>query len=654
MNRAYSVLEIKAVDEQKRTFTGIASTPSTDRMGDVVEPKGAQFKLPIPLLWQHNSADPIGWVTSAKVTDKGIEVEGEVASVDEDGTLKDRLTQAWQMMKAKLVRGLSIGFASIESARIDGTYGIRFMKWEWLELSAVTIPANQDASITAIKSIDDALLAASGHQQRAVTDNTPPGVSGKPNARKGFSLIPKGNQDMKTITEQIAALVAARAEKSARMQAIMQKSMDEGRSTDAAEAEEFDTLEGEIKTADQDLARLRTLEKLAAEKAVAVKGASQEEGTASRGGATILVRKSDADEKFKGQNYVRMVIAKAMARLEDTTPASIAMARWAKSNPTLVAIIKANEVPGGGSGSGEWGHELVTANNQYTGDFIEYLYSQTVFDKLPLRSVPANVLIKGQDGAATGYWVGESKPIPATTVDFMDVTLTPLKVAALAVISNELIRDSSPDAEMLVRDALVNASAQRVDTTFLSTAAAVSGVSPAGILNGVTAIHSAGPDGDGLRADIKALYAAFITAKNATGLELVTNPALAKSIQLMTNTLGLTEFPGINATGGTLLGDTVVTGDNVNPNWMMLLKPSDIYRIGDLGVQVSVSREAMIEQSSAPTGATDTPVAASQMMTSMFQSESTAIKVVRPISFGKRRASAVQYIDDADYGAVGS
>ena len=35
---------------------------------------------------------------------------------------------------------------ALESARIDDTYSYRFMKWMWLELSAVTVPANSEAS----------------------------------------------------------------------------------------------------------------------------------------------------------------------------------------------------------------------------------------------------------------------------------------------------------------------------------------------------------------------------------------------------------------------------------------------------------------------------------------------------------------------------
>ena len=184
--RAYSTIDIKAMSEAngKRTFSGIASTPSTDRMGDIVEPKGMEIKLPTPLLWQHNAREPIGWVTAARVSASGIEVDCEVATVDEDGPLRERLLDAWQMLKAKLVRGLSIGFNAVESARIEGTYGYRYLKTTLLELSAVTIPANADCSITAIKSADEAIRRAAFGAHgggRIVRLDTVPAVSGLSN-----------------------------------------------------------------------------------------------------------------------------------------------------------------------------------------------------------------------------------------------------------------------------------------------------------------------------------------------------------------------------------------------------------------------------------------------------------------------------------------
>lgn len=195
MNRAYSTLEIKAMDDGKRTFSGIATTPSTDRMGDIVEPKGMSFKLPTPLLWQHDSRQPIGWVTSAKVSDAGIEVQCEIARIDAEGPLKARIDEAWQMLKAKLVRGLSIGFNATEHSRMEGG-GYRYLKSELLELSAVTIPANADCSITAIKSADQAILRTASGARSVVRLDKPvnsgtqvPGVSGQVNRRKGVIYL---------------------------------------------------------------------------------------------------------------------------------------------------------------------------------------------------------------------------------------------------------------------------------------------------------------------------------------------------------------------------------------------------------------------------------------------------------------------------------
>ena len=451
---------------------------------------------------------------------------------------------------------------------------------------------------------------------------------------------------MPTIAEQIAAFEQKRASLVAANETIMNKAADDGSTLDAEQEQVFDGNQADIDAIDKHLVRLRAMEKTAVSKAAVVTGKTAAEGTASRSGPQIIIR-GDAEEKFEGQNYTRLVIAKLLARLDGESAVGIAQQRWGKSSPQFVQVVRA-AVAGGGTETGEWGAELVHLD-RYTGDFIDFLYARTVFDKLPFREVPANVNIAGQDGAASAYWVGQSKSIPVTKADFMDVNLTRLKVAAIAVVSKELLRDSSPSAELLVRDSLVNASAQRVDQTFFSNAAAVANVSPAGILNGLTAGTSAGPDVEGVIADVKSLYAPFITANNAEGLEFVTNQSLAKSLGLMQNVMGNWAFPGLGANGGTLLGDPLAAGGNVAAGDLILLKPSDIYKIGDRGVEVSLSTEAAIQMDSAPDGASDTPTPNANVV-SMFQTESVAVKVVRPLNYAKRRASAVAYIGDADYG----
>ena len=175
--RAYSLFTVKEADEETRIISGIATTPTPDRMGDIVEPKGAVFKLPLPLLWQHDSRKPVGQVIDAKVSEDGIAVRAQLARIEDPGALKDRIDEAWQSMKAGLVRGFSIGFQAIESARIEGTWSEHFLKWSWLELSLVTIPANAEATILAVKSADQIQRAAPGAQGRrpvcSVSQSTP-------------------------------------------------------------------------------------------------------------------------------------------------------------------------------------------------------------------------------------------------------------------------------------------------------------------------------------------------------------------------------------------------------------------------------------------------------------------------------------------------
>jgi HK97 family phage prohead protease len=157
VNRAYSILTIKRASDDAREITGTASTPTTDTAGDVVEPFGAEFKLPIPLLWQHDSSAPIGHVTHANVTAAGIDFRAKIAKVDKPGKLKDRLDEVWDSITAQLVRGLSIGFQPLDWKGMSNG-GMRFMKWAWRELSVVTLPCNTECTIATIKAADQLAL----------------------------------------------------------------------------------------------------------------------------------------------------------------------------------------------------------------------------------------------------------------------------------------------------------------------------------------------------------------------------------------------------------------------------------------------------------------------------------------------------------------
>lgn len=179
LGRAYSFIEIKSIDEEERVIEGVATTPKADRVGDTVNPLGAKFKLPLPLLWQHNHQEPVGHVETAAPSAKGIPFRARLVKSDEPGTLKDRLDEAWQSLKLKLVQAVSIGFAPLKyNFLAEG--GIEYDEWEWLELSCVTIPANADCTITTVKTIDQALRVAAGVPDLLIpTKPAPAAATGK-------------------------------------------------------------------------------------------------------------------------------------------------------------------------------------------------------------------------------------------------------------------------------------------------------------------------------------------------------------------------------------------------------------------------------------------------------------------------------------------
>ncbi|AKR55713.1 phage capsid protein [Devosia sp. H5989] len=654
MNRAFSLLTVKAVEDDRRIIRGVATTPETDRVGDIVEPLGVSFKNPMPFLWQHQHDAPIGTVKFDKPTKDGITFEAELPTIDEPGALRDRIEEAWQSIKAGLVRAVSIGFRAIEYAWMDDG-GIRFIKTEVFELSAVTIPANAQALITGTsKSLDEAALsvlksfdtnapAASGRPERSDA-KAPAGASAK--SFKPVDLRPKEGTTMKTLAEQIAALEAKRQANTARMTEIMQKSADEGRSTDEAEQEEFDGLSAEVEALDGDIKRLRALEKtqVAAAKPVpAIK--TVEEGANLRTG--IPLKQPAPAQGIRFARYARCL---GLARKSGRDLMSVAESEYGQRDPDLVGIIKAAVVAVNSATDA-----ALIGNEGGFADFVEYLRPLTIvgrFGNAPvpaLRRVPFRVPLIKQTGGSTGYWVGEGKAKPLTKPTWDRTELAPLKAANIAVATMEALRDSSPSAEMLLRDDLASAIAAAVDTAFVDPSnSGTSGVKPASITNGVTPIASSGNDAAAIRDDVRQAMGVFVAANNALSSGVwIMSAMTALSLSMMRTALDQPEFSGITMSGGTFFGLPVIVSEYVD-GYVVLANASDIWFADDGGVAVDMSTEASLEMSDAPTGSSVTPTAA--QLVSMFQTNSVAFRAERTLNWTRRRDTGVALISGVAWG----
>lgn len=664
MKRAYSTFEIKAVSEVdgKRTFTGIASTPSTDLMDDVVIPTGAVFKLPIPLLWQHDSDDPVGWVTAARVSAKGIEVDCEVHNEPTPGALQDCLNTYWQMLKAKLVRGLSIGFNAIETARIEGTYGYKYLSWNWLELSCVTIAANQDASITSIKSIDmEQRRAASGAAGRVVR------LGSAANLRSG----PKqpgatGNQLSKgipvKIAEQIAAFKAKKLVAEQRMDAIMEKSGADGSTLDAAEKTEYDELAAEVKSIDEHVVRLTDHEARMVARAVPVDGAGggqqrevrETTGVELRGGVVSVRRNAEP-----GIAFARYAIALGRAKGNIMHAAEIAK-QWKDSTPevplfieqivklgSVDAVMKA-AVAAGTTSDATWAGPLVYAQNMVS-EFIEFLRPQTIIGRLPsLRRVPFNIRIPRQTAGTSGTFVGEGLPTPVQKASFDALSLTWAKASTIAVLTQELVMMSNPAAEALVRNDLAAGIATYLDKRFIDPSyAGVANVSPASVSNGVASRQASGATLAAIDQDVAYLLQQVAGSELSLASAIwLMSPSLAIQLGTIRTQYGDLAFPDLGVQGGMFKGLPVITSNSIvssgspGEQQLFLLVQNEILLADDGQMLLDMSTEASVQMN-------DAPSAGAQQLVSLWQNGMVGLKCDRWINWAKRRAAAVQYIEQA-------
>lgn len=637
MIKTYSTFQLKAFDESSGEFEGVASTPSTDRMGDVVEPKGAKFTLPMPLLWQHRGDEPIGLVTWAKVTAAGIAVKGKI-----EKDLLPRIAEAWTLIRAGLVRGLSIGFLPLDSEPLDKEHPWgpqRFTSWDWMELSAVTIPANAEANIQTIKSYDDQQRAALGAS--AVVRLKSPGAA-------GTKSIQTGEARMKTIGEQTAGFDAQRKTLVEKNQALMDTAAEEDRTLSESEKETYDTAAAEMKSIDEHLVRLRDHETAAMAKATPVTQdgtGTPDRATQTRQGQPVMLM--GKNNLPKGTAFTRYAIALAATRGQKWEAAEFAK-RWKDTTPEVELTLRA-AIAAGDSVTSGWASQLVYQENM-ASEFIELLRPMTIIGRIPgLRRVPFNVRMPRATAGTSANWVGQGLPKPLSKMTFDTVSLTYHKIAAMVVLTEELVRLSNPAAEAVVQADMLAAVSQYMDQQFIDPTITASGTtSPASVTNGATSHAMTGTAIANIDTDVSTVFADFSTANiSLTSAVWVMHPRSARYIGMLRTTNGVFAYPGIDQNGGTFFGVPVVTSNSVPidtgaDTYIFLINASDILVADEGGVSVDVSREASVQMDDAPsTGA--------QSLVSFWQNNLIGLRAERYITWARRRDEAVSILEDVTY-----
>lgn len=156
---------------------------------------------------------------------------------------------------------------------------------------------------------------------------------------------------------------------------------------------------------------------------------------------------------------------------------------WGADDPVLKGLDGSMKLKNLAAGNAAAAGNIVIP--EWSREWIELLRNQTIIRGLPgIRTFPMPVgaiTMRKQSIAGVAYYVGEAANITKSDQNVNLLNMVYKKLAALTVVSNDLLRFAGPEADAFVRDDLLLVSAIREDLAFLLGDGTVG--TPVGIFN---------------------------------------------------------------------------------------------------------------------------------------------------------------------------
>ena len=330
-------------------------------------------------------------------------------------------------------------------------------------------------------------------------------------------------------------------------------------------------------------------------------------------GAPPSLRRDPPLQFPPGNIFLRRLVTLALAQVERCSPHEIAARMWPSD-----LVLRAATAPAMTTVTG-WAAELVQT---MVADGLRALGpasagAQVLEQGLVLSfeghgtiSAPGLVVEYGNAG-----FVGEGKPIPVRQLTTTASTLLPHKLAAIGVLTREMVESSN--AEALIADALMRAAGRMLDEVLFD-ANPQTVDRPAGLRNGVAAsTPSANTDPFGaFFEDVATLINSLAPVAGNGPYALVAAPGRAAAMQLRF----ISEESNVK-----------VYGSNAVINDLLAIAPGALV--------AALAPEPEVETSKAATLVMDTAPGAAGTMgpeRSLFQTDSLALKMRWPVSWALR------------------
>jgi len=269
-------------------------------------------------------------------------------------------------------------------------------------------------------------------------------------------------------------------------------------------------------------------------------------------------------------------------------------------------------------------------------------------------------------------FVGEGGAIPVKRLTLGSHILKPYRVSVISPFSNESLERTN--VESIVRNEILKDSGVALDGGLLDANAAVVGVRPAGLLNGVTPTASAGDLAADIITDLKVLLSGIAAVGHKVEPVLILHPNRVVGLATATTPDGGLLFPFLSEAQGPQT--PIISTSNIDEALVMMVDASSFVAANDVPT-ITVGAEASLVMASAdaqaPTMATDGAggfgtedeilpgsgisisggedgvATANAEAISLFQTDAAALRMVMKTSWGLLHPNSVSAISGASW-----
>lgn len=488
-----------------------------------------------PLLFNHNMDEIIGVVERAGIDTKAKRGTATVRFAD-----TARAREVMGMVNDKILRNVSFGYR-INEMQDEGKDTYRATKWQPYEISLVTVPADPSIGVGRAVSAEEcdvivhrnhqpAAAAATSHEVNMTQENTA--------AAPAVDIKVVQSEAVQAERARIATISALG--KKFGNNDLARSLVDGGKSIDEARAAFLEVVgQRNVKPVQEGAADLPLSDK------------------EKRDYSVVRAIRAAVTGNWKDAGFEREC-SEAIAKRTGKETAGFFMPL------NIRAQYNTGAVATGGA---------TVATNLLASEFIEVLRNKARVVQLGARMLTGlvgNVDIPRQITATNTYWVTEGADVTEAEATFDKISLSPKTVGARSSMTRNMMMQSTPDIEMIVRNDLAAQLALAIDLAAISGSGTAG--QPTGILNtsGIGSVVG-GTNGAAITIDHLIALETAVTAANAPedNLAYLTNAKVVGALKGLKSTTGQylwTQAPNGQRSGtpGEINGYTVARSNQVS------------------------------------------------------------------------------------------